>query len=204
MRPLRGRLQTDRRTLKLHYLIVTTASDTLDSTDGVTSLREAIFFASSGSFGGNTVTFASGAGDAFENGGVIRLTQGATVVLDADVTIDGSTAGGTLIITGDVSGDDTKVGSSMITDAIANTNTSDNVRVFGITGGTVNLIDLTITGGFTTSDGGGIFVGSGATLNYSVVGGSSGEVTLMCPKDSDYFEPGRLQRDSGIVHGTVR
>ena len=32
--------------------------------------------------------------------------------------------------------------------------------------------------------------GSGATLNYSVVGGSSGEVTLMCPKDSDYFEPG--------------
>ncbi|MEM7316903.1 MAG: choice-of-anchor Q domain-containing protein, partial [Planctomycetota bacterium] len=158
-------------------LLVTTAADTFDSTDGVTSLREAIFFASNGLATGNTITFASGAGDAFENGGVIRLTQGSQLALDGDVPTDGSTAGGTRIITCDVGNNDTKVGSSMITNAITNANTSDNVRVLSITGGTVNLNDLTITGGFTTSDGGGILVGSGATLNLSdstVTGNATG------------------------------
>ena len=157
-------------------LIVTTAQDTLDFTDGHTSLREAIFFVNNGLVAGNTITFASDGGAAFENGGVIRLTQGAQLELTGNATIDGSTAGGRLIITGDVSNDDATVDGSSIT-AIANANTRDNVRVLSITGGTVNLNDVTITGGFTTGDGGGIRVDFGATLNLSastVTGNATG------------------------------
>ena len=88
-------------------------------------MREAIIFVNNGIVAGNTITFASDADAAFENGGVIRLSQiqDNGLVLTADATIDGATAGGSVIITGDVNGDDATVDGTIFTNAIANTNT---------------------------------------------------------------------------------
>ncbi|MEM9668248.1 MAG: Ig-like domain-containing protein [Pseudomonadota bacterium] len=76
-------------------LIVTTTADTIDNTDGVTSLREAIAFANSNA-DTSAITFAAGTGEAFENGGTIvldaslgRLITNQSTSIDGDVNDDG-------------------------------------------------------------------------------------------------------------------
>ncbi len=165
-RRLRAEQLEDRR------MLATFAVTNLDDA-GAGSLREAIAMASTAP-GADTIEFASGVGEAFENGGVIRLSSQLDISDANELTIDGSTAGGEVIITGDAGNDDAKVGATEITDAVNNSMTSDNVRVFDITSGTINLNNLTITGGATTSDGGGVLVNLGATLNLlaSIVSGN--------------------------------
>ncbi len=178
---------------ELPSLIVTTTDDEMDNGDFVTSLREAIVFANSKP-GADTITFASGVGEAFQNGGVIRLSSQLFIHDIGGLTIDGSTAGGEVIITGDTADNDATIGLTAITDAINNTNTTDNVRVFNVSDGTVDLRHLTITGGVvagSSSAGGGVLVGNAdVTLTNSIVSGnrsntygggisvSSGAVTL--------------------------
>ncbi|MEP3232649.1 MAG: choice-of-anchor Q domain-containing protein, partial [Hyphomicrobiales bacterium] len=186
-------------------LVVTTASDVVDAFDGLTSLREAIDFANSNA-DASVITFASGAGQAFEVEALIRLTRGE-LTLSEDVTIDGSTAGGEVVITGDLFGNDITVVDTNITDVAANVEASmfgtagdlleDNSRVFNITSSAedVTLTDLTITGGRTTSgnaEGGGIN-NDGATLTVtnSTISGNS--------TSGDDADGGGINNDDGTL-----
>lgn len=181
---------------------VTLVSDELDDLNGTgeislanfggpgdLSLREAIALANDQA-GVDTITFASGTGEAFENGGTIRLTQGELEATEA-LTIDGSTAGGRLILTGDADGDDTTVDG--ITDVLATLAgaQNDNTRIKNVTAstGTVTLEELTFTGGRSGDSGGAIrskailtLIDSTISGNYSQNNGGGvfggGEVTL--------------------------
>ena len=163
-------------------LIVTITSDTSDAFDGETSLREAIAFANSDA-DASTITFASGAGAAFEAAATLRLTRG-TLDITTDLTIDGSSAGGRVTVTGDALGDDattTDDNGTVITDARNNAdNDADNLRVFTITAGTVTLDTLTITGGDRQGgigNSGGIDIAAGTTVTIanSSLSGNDGE-----------------------------
>ena len=151
---------------ELPSFVVTTSQDVV-AADGFTSLREAINLANSNP-GADTITFASGTGEAFETGGVIRLAEAlGELALTSDVTIDGASAGGTVILTGDTANDDMKVaGTAEITDAIANANTTDNVRVFNVMSGSANLNALTITGGVAVGATGGERSGGGVQVPF--------------------------------------
>ena len=129
---------------------VTTTNDELDDLDGSgsvsvenfggagdISLREAIALANADS-DADTIRFAGGAGEAFENAALLRLTQGE-LLITADLTIDGSFAGGEVVITSDANGDDILLAGSSITDVQNNTNTSDNSRIIKIEKGTTSL-----------------------------------------------------------------
>ncbi|MCB1491345.1 MAG: hypothetical protein KDJ77_06035, partial [Rhodobiaceae bacterium] len=170
-------------------LIVTTDQDVVDAFDGLTSLREAIAFANSNA-DASTITFASGAGEAFETGGTIRLT-GGQLVLTTDITIDGDLDNDgrpDITVTGDANGDDATTTDGMgnaITDVFTNTNTADNSRVFLVDAPfgappAVAFDGLVITGGFyqgplsINQPGGGIrLVGSGSlTVTASSVSGN--------------------------------
>jgi len=143
-------------------LIVTTTDDVVDEFDNLTSLREAIAVANNQA-GVDTITFASDAGDAFANGGLIRLTQGELLATEA-LNIDASgVTGGDLVITGDANGDDVTLAGTDITDVAASfAGTAgdatdlldDNSRVLNILRATETstLTGLTITGGRTTTD----------------------------------------------------
>ncbi|MEO1151864.1 MAG: choice-of-anchor Q domain-containing protein, partial [Pseudomonadota bacterium] len=170
---------------------VTITTDELDDLDGMgtvslanfggagdLSLREAISLANAMA-GVDTITFASGMGDAFENDALIRLTQGELVATEA-LNIDGSTAGGAVVITGDADGDDLTVMGTDITDVAASGAglLDDNSRVLNITAntGTSTLTGLTITGGRTTGSnayGGGVSSVGAITLANSTVSGNS-------------------------------
>ena len=159
-------------------LVVTTTADVIDPLDGELSLREAIALANDPSAGadsdgdadndGNaldTITFASGAGEAFENGGTIHLSGAlGTFIVTSAVKIDGSTAGGEMIISGDTAKNDKLVSGTDITDIDASqtaTVLNDNVTVMLYNPGSVGsfLEQITITGGSGES-GGGAFVSS--------------------------------------------
>lgn len=154
-------------------LIVTTAADVVDAFDGVTSLREAIAFANSDA-DASTITFAAGVGEAFENGGLIRLTAGQ-LNLTQETIIDGA---GNVTITGDANDNDVTVEGD-ITDVAASGNSllTDNTRIFNIgSGAPTDLNGLTLTGGRTNSNyltGGGIRTTSELTLNDSTLIGNS-------------------------------
>ena len=154
-------------------LVVTTAQDVVDSSDGITSLREAIAFANrDGSDGGDsdgdgliadTITFDA---SVFTGGdsSVIRLTQGE-LNIDESLTIDGSSVVG-LVITGDAADDDITVPGTQITDVPVSQDLSrlnDNSRVlnFSAVSGKLLLSGLTITGGGSEVNGGGVYAGSG-------------------------------------------
>ena len=177
-------------------LVVSTTLDVVDQTDGVTSLREAIAFASTGLIDdgdadgdgliADTITFDASVFTGGENS-LIRLTQGELSISD-NLTIDGSSVGG-VVITGDAGGDDILVAGTQITDVSASlgddasTNLlDDNSRVFDFLDsdlvGTsqVTLTGLTITGGRVTGGekGGGVQFNSigTLTLNQSTVAGN--------------------------------
>ncbi len=134
-------------------LNVTSSTDWVNPFSNQVSLREAIAYAKGLATGTETVTFADGLGtitlDAF---------YGA-LAIDYSVTVQGNGAANT-IISGGWSGG-------------ANT---DGVRVFNITGaGTVVTLDgLTVTKGYTTGNGGGIYgdTGSTITVNNSTLNGN--------------------------------
>jgi hypothetical protein len=153
-------------------LVVTTAADVVDDTDGLTSLREAVAFANAQA-GADTITFDAGV---FDGGAedLIRLTQGQITITDA-LTIDGGAAGVT--ITGDKDGDDA-VDADGITDVAASLDgedrLDDNSRIFAATAA-LTLDGLTLTGGRTTATGqdGGAVLGTTVTLTNSTVSGNS-------------------------------
>jgi CSLREA domain-containing protein len=136
-----------------------TVTTTQDQSDGATadglSLREAIALANARP-GADRIVFAAGPGDAFEAGGLIRLTQGELEITDA-VVIDGTAAGGAVVITGDALGDDALLDDGPITDVRASLPANrtapnllaDNSRVFTITNpdAETTLAGLTVTGG---------------------------------------------------------
>ena len=136
--------------------------------DGSISLREAIT-ASENTPGLDTITFdaATFNGEAAD---VIRL-QSRLIALDS-TQIDGGELG--VVVTGDTLGDDTLVAGSFITDAEATTTAGtfdDNTNgVFVFAGGdsqNVTISGLTITGGFSSTSGGGLQVVNFAHLNIS-------------------------------------
>ncbi|MEM9014140.1 MAG: Ig-like domain-containing protein [Pseudomonadota bacterium] len=137
-------------------LVVTTQSDVVDEFDGETSLREAIAHVNSGALSG-TITFASGSGEAFENGGTVTLSMGQ-LTATTGVTING-----------DVDGDGTP-------DITIDADGSGRVIQYTV-GGISTLNGVTITGANTNVDGGGVTVDSGAltlTITDTVITGNSG------------------------------
>jgi hypothetical protein len=148
-------------------LVVTTALDVVDATDGLTSLREAVSYANLKA-GADTVTF-----DASLAGSVLRLTRGEIEITDA-VTIDG---GGVITITGDAKGDDLTIAGGPITDVAASgaRRLDDNSRIFNVTDfdAATTLDGLVLTGGRTTGQGGAVRSDSALTTTNSTVSGNS-------------------------------
>ena len=122
-------------------LIVTTADDVVDITDGLTSLREALAYAASNP-GADTITF--------DGSFFTVLLDGSDLVIASNVTIDGDTDGD---------------GAADITiDAL------DNSRVFDVTAGISTLQHLIVAGGYAAGeDGGGVLILGGATLTLADV-----------------------------------
>ncbi|MEH6790810.1 putative Ig domain-containing protein [Parasphingorhabdus sp.] len=198
---------------------VTTTLDVVDASDGLTSLREAIAYANSVA-GVDTITFATGTGEAFETGGVIRLALGEIVITDP-LTILG---GGLVTITGDVNGDDVLVAGTDITDVTESLDgtdrLADNTRVLSIGSltGEVTLSGLTITGGRTTAnfaDGAGVrSQATSLVVENSVISGnstsgdsfaegagikSSGNTTIINSMISENFTTGSIGRGAGVT-----
>ena len=176
---------------------VTTANDELDDIDtlgtvsianfggiGDISLREAIALANANA-GADTITFASEIGEAFNNGGTVRLTEGE-LILTSDITIDGdldNDGAPDVTISGDANGDDattTDIGGNTISDiglTLFNGTGTDNSGVIIINSGTSVLEGLVITGGYAL-DGGGIYIASGANVSLvssSISGNRAGD-----------------------------
>jgi hypothetical protein len=159
-RPLRLEPLEDRCLLAV--VTVDTLSDTVDFTDGVTSLREAIF-ATNTVPGADTIEFApslTAAGPA-----TIILTQGELVITDS-LTINGP---GADLLTIDASGND----------PTPDMNNGDGSRVFNIddddaaTFSDVSMSGLTLTGGDVGGNGGAILSFEVLSISQSVGHGNS-------------------------------
>ena len=182
--------------------IVTTDADELDPGATVAmpggsglSLREAITIANANA-GMDTITFANGAGEAFENGGTILLTMGelsntGVVTIDGDIDNDGTP--------------DTTIDAQM------------NSRILDTSAGTT-LRGLVLTGGKTTANGenGGAVRATGSAnlvIEDSMVSGnstageyasgggigtSSGNVTVTNSTVSGNSTAGEYARGGGI------
>ena len=121
-------------------ITVTTLSDRT-ANDGQTTLREALALAN-GTAGADEIVFASGLS------GTITLIEGALEISDD------------LALSGDVDGN----GSRDIT-----LDAAGSSRVLSITGGTVDLERMTITGGQSDLAGAGIAIGSGADVDLTAM-----------------------------------
>ena len=149
--------------------IVTTASDVVNATDGLISLREAIGYASSG----GTVTFSS----------ILKgktLTLNSELVVDKSVTIDGGANKITLSGGGEVRVLYLKGGS--LDDYFVKNLTIVNgcdVRGAGlyVANGTANIVNCSIVGNTASTAGGGLYVaGKGiATLTNTLVAQNSAQ-----------------------------
>ena len=137
-------------------IIVNTTLDENDGSiaDGDVSLRDAIAAANDG----DTITFADGPGEAFENGGTIRLSQNlGELVIASDVTIDGDLnddGAPDVTITGDTLGDDLTTTDPMgnvisdVSEPFRESHVGDNsTRAFNLKGGSSTIDGLVITGG---------------------------------------------------------
>ncbi len=165
----------------------TFAADAADG--GGLSLREAIAWANDNA-DAQVITFDNGVFPGGGPGTVIRLTQGTQLDITQNLSIDGDTDGDDIpdvILSGDVNGDDTKLAEdggtllseAQFTDAAANGNPGDNVRVLAVNGApVVTLSGLAITGGGTQANndsGGGLAIGAGTQVDllYSVIAGNA-------------------------------
>ena len=132
-------------TESLSSLVVTTTQDENNPNDGTLSLREAI--ATANSLGGsNTITFAPGLS------GTIKLTSNLSSITGGNLTIQGPGAGVLTVSGGNL------------------------YSLFDFSGGNTYAISgLTITGGTTGGNGGGVSIGSGdnVTLSNDVIANNS-------------------------------
>ncbi|MEM1159430.1 MAG: choice-of-anchor Q domain-containing protein [Pseudomonadota bacterium] len=206
-------------------IVVTTALDVVDDTDGLISLREAITLANLASAGVNNdgdadgdgsaadaITFAFGAGEAFENGGVINLSLGSTLLITSTVRIDASSVDGDVIISGDVSGNDILISGTNLTDVIPSNATSalvDNVQVLAFnedSDGSV-IAGLTITGGAAFGGGGAFFTETSAeVIDTTFAGNAAGYGGGVYTGFSDLTITGSTFHDNvaGSVGGGLR
>jgi len=179
-------------------LIVTTDMDVVDDTDGLTSLREAIAFANDPAAGAmgdgdadddtlsnDTITFASGMGDAFEGGGTIYLTADSQLEITSDVTIEGDLDddGEPDIIVDANSAMGMDDAANRVLAVVSGTTTVDGLSIVGgysdygggvrvYSGATLALNNSTVSGNYATDDGGGIFSLGTLTLTDSTVSGN--------------------------------
>ncbi|MEM8679502.1 MAG: hypothetical protein AAGF97_09140, partial [Planctomycetota bacterium] len=156
---------------------VDTPLDVIDSTDGLTTLREAIAEANANP--GSTISFD----DTVFNGELVDVIRLGSQLpsITADVTID-ATGTTEVVISGDVNGDDTPVAGTKLTDlsATATTELDDNVRLLEVSAGSTTLMGLTLTGGRTTGavePGGAVLFNSNGSLmvGSSLISGNSTE-----------------------------
>ena len=131
-------------------LVVTTDLDIVNPNDFFTSLREAITYAEDPVVGGR-ITFATGAGDAFENGGTIVLTGGELKVSN-DLEINADFAGSPVIIDANDASrvlhvDDTNLNTNEVLDDV--NVTLNNLELINgkVTGNEVDAADTTLSGG---------------------------------------------------------
>jgi hypothetical protein len=158
-RRLRVEQLEDRRLLAI---TVTTLQDSVNFTDGQTSLREAIFAANLVA-GADTIAFAA----ALTSGGpaTLILTQGELAITDS-LTIQGP---GASLLTIDASGND----------PTPTQNNGDGTRLFNVDNGdaansiNVSISGLTLTGGDVTGDGGAIRSVENLTIQNSTITGNS-------------------------------
>ena len=156
----------------LTAFVVNSADDTLDTTDNMVTLRDAIFAANndvsaevggdSGEADGDTITFNA---TVFGNGGTITLLNGEFLITD-DLSIDGS-INGTPVVT---------------------INAVSASRVFNVIGGVgepVQLSSLTLQNGLSTGDGGAILINSldvttltAVNITNSVSTGNGGAIAI--------------------------
>jgi len=161
------------------------AAETQDG--GGLSLREAITLANA-SAGLDIINFATGAGDAFENGGLIRLS-GTEIGITDSLAIKGLTDGASgeplIVISADANGDDmtlaadpaTAYDDTWITDVAASGAglLDDNSRIFTVAG-ELTLNGLALTGGRTTAaneHGGALNSNGEVILEDTVIAGNS-------------------------------
>ena len=137
---------------------VTTTADTVDPSDNLTSLREAIDIANN-SPGNDIINFNFSSGSSPYT---ITLDSELPSILDAAVNLSGSASGttrGNLTITG--------LGLSALTISGDNGDNTRDFRIFNIdTGGNLSVSGVTVSGAQSVSDGGGFYVNAG-TLNIS-------------------------------------
>jgi CSLREA domain-containing protein len=137
-------------------LVVTTTSDVVNPTDGLTSLREALAYADSLS-GPQTITFAANLTGTISLSAVGDFTEGASALeVTGDVEIDGPSAGLTLTVAAGVPA----------------------MRLFHVAdGAALTLRDLTLTGGQAPGSGGGAILNEGdLTVIDSTISGNSAEL----------------------------
>ena len=155
--------------------VVTVATDEFDWTGndatlalmggaGDLSLREAIILSNVDPTTADTISFASGAGDAFENGGIISLTLG-DIQIAGDVSIsgdlDGDRAADITLDAGGLSGifsigGTATVGLTSLTLSNADAGTNDGGAIAAFAGTSVSVLNSTLNNNSATR-GGAIF-----------------------------------------------
>ncbi|MCA9048705.1 MAG: DUF4347 domain-containing protein, partial [Planctomycetaceae bacterium] len=131
---------------KLNSITVTTTADTINSGDGLTSLREAIIQANAGA-GGDTILLGAGTYVLSRAGEGEDAAATGDLDISKSVSIVGGGPGVTIIDASGFSGSPDRV-----------------VHIFG--GITVSIEGITITGGGGV-EGAGVFIDGGATVNIS-------------------------------------
>ena len=158
---------------EISSVVVTTSLDVSDPTDHLISLREAIAYAQAG----DTVTF-----DARLAGQTIVL-GGEQIEISKSVKIDASDIGGVTI---DADG---------------------KSRVFNVSGGSgdspVQLINLTITGGYENGSGGGISNTGVLAMTDCTVSGNSADSDFSSDSDSDAAYSSAYSSGGGISNSGV-
>lgn len=132
-------------------LVVSTNADVINPFDGVTSLREALAYATTLS-ATQTITFAPAL-----SGQTILITNGQ-LALNQNLTIDGSSLSNSIRLDG-----------------------NHGSRIFSVAGGVdATLNALVLTNGYTTNGnwGGAIFNAGTLALNYCTLAGNSGDSTV--------------------------